>query len=151
MKQGFPCVARRGHGKNTKHFTTEVKATELAFDRIKEAFEKVAKDEARKLSTVQETMMRSTDYLRRILAPAERSKETLRCHTCARIVTVSRWKTTFGGSLGEKGVTIGGVRIVEKSTTGSNQTGSWWCKQVKVLVRPRSSERMQYFRAFAEI
>ena len=26
----------------------------------------------------------------------------VRCHTCARIVTVSRWKTTFGGSLGEK-------------------------------------------------
>ena len=34
-----------------------MKATEWAFDRIKEAFEKVAKDEARKLSTVQEIVM----------------------------------------------------------------------------------------------
>ena len=39
------------------------------------------------------------------------------------------------------GVTIGGARVGEQSTTGSNQTGSWWCKQVKVLIRPRSAER----------
>ena len=48
-----------------------MKATGWAFDRIKEAFEKVAKDEARKLSTAQQIMIRSTDYLRRIIAPAE--------------------------------------------------------------------------------
>ena len=34
------------------------------FDRIKEAFERVAKDEARKLSTVQEIMIRRKDHLR---------------------------------------------------------------------------------------
>ena len=32
-------------------------------------------------------------------------------------------ETKFGGSLGEKNVTIGGARFVEKSTAGSNQTG----------------------------
>ena len=42
-------------------FRNEVKITEWAFDRIKEAFEKVAKDETRKLSTVQEIMTKSTD------------------------------------------------------------------------------------------
>ena len=51
-------------------FRNEVKVSEWAFDRIKEAFEKVAKDEARKLSTVQEIMIRSTGCLRRIIAPA---------------------------------------------------------------------------------
>ena len=69
-----------------------MKATEWAFDTIKEAFEKVAKDEARNLSTVQEIIIRSTDYLRRIIAPTGGQG------ACARIVTVSRWKTTFGGS-----------------------------------------------------
>ena len=54
-----------------------------------------------------------------------RGKEALRCHICARIVTVSRWKTTFGGSLAEKDVTISGARFVEKTTTGCNPTGSW--------------------------
>ena len=43
------------------------------------------------------------------------SKEALRCHTCARIVTVSRWKTTFGGSQGGKTHKIGGVRSVEEN------------------------------------
>ena len=58
-------------GKNFKNtFRKEVKATEWAFDRILEAFEQVAKDEAKKLSIVKEIMIRSTDYLRRIITPA---------------------------------------------------------------------------------
>ena len=66
-----------------------MKVTEWDFDRIKEAFEQVAKDEARKLSIVQEIMIRSTVDLRRIIAPAG-GKEALRCHTWTSIVTVSR-------------------------------------------------------------
>ena len=46
-----------------------MKATEWASDRIKEAFEQVAPNEARKLNIVQEIMIRSIDYLRRIIAP----------------------------------------------------------------------------------
>ena len=46
-----------------------MRASERAFDRIKEAFELVAWDEPEKLSIVQEIMFRSTDYLRRIIAP----------------------------------------------------------------------------------
>ena len=44
-------------------------ASEWAFDRIKEAFDLVAKDEAEKMSIVQEIMFKSTDCLRRIIAP----------------------------------------------------------------------------------
>ena len=51
-------------------FRNEVKVSDWASEITKEAFEKVAKDEARKLSTVQEILVRSTDYLRRIIAPA---------------------------------------------------------------------------------
>ena len=46
-----------------------VEVSEWAFDRIKEAFELVAQDEAEKMSIVQEIMLISTDYLRRIIAP----------------------------------------------------------------------------------
>ena len=46
-----------------------MKALEWAFDRIKEASEFVAQDEAEKMSVVQEIMLRSTDCLRRIIAP----------------------------------------------------------------------------------
>ena len=150
MKQGFVALNSGDWEEYENTFRKEVKVTEWAFDRIMEAFEQVAKEEARKLSIVQEIMTRSTDYLRRIIAPRG-GRETLRCHICARIVIVSRWKTTSGGSLGEKGETIVGALSVANNTTGSNQTGFWWCKQAKVLTRPRSSKRMQDLRAFAVI
>ena len=45
------------------------KVTEWAFERTREAFEKVAKNEAGRLSIVQTNLLRSTDNLRRIIAP----------------------------------------------------------------------------------
>ena len=72
------------------------------------------------------------------------SKEALRCLTYARTATVSLWKTTFGVSLGgSKNMQIGGARSVEKKTTGSNQTGFWWCRQAKV------SNQAKVFKAHA--
>ena len=56
MKQGFIALKSGDREEHKGIFRDEVKATEWAFDRIKEAFEKVAKDEARKLSTVREIM-----------------------------------------------------------------------------------------------
>ena len=46
-----------------------MKASEWTFDRIEEAFELVAQHEAEKMSIVQEIMLRSTDHLRRVIAP----------------------------------------------------------------------------------
>ena len=131
MKRAFLALKEGSWEEYKNIFRTEVKATEWAFDRIKEAFEKVAKNEARKLSTVQEIMIRSTDHLRRIIAPAV-SKEALRCHTCARTATVSRWKTTFGGSQGKK------------------QT-NWWCAMCGDWRAPYRVLVVQYLRAFAQI
>ena len=34
---------------------------------------------------------------------------------------------------------------------GGSQTGSWWCKQVKVSTRLRSSERARYLRAYGNL
>ena len=71
MQKGFT-VLKGGDWEEYKNsFRKEVKATEWAFDSIKEAFEQVAQDEARKMSIVQEIMIRSTDYLRRIIAPVK--------------------------------------------------------------------------------
>ena len=44
-------------------------ATEWTLERIREAFEKVAKDEIGCLSIVQGIMLKSTDFLRSIIAP----------------------------------------------------------------------------------
>ena len=85
----------------------------------------MAKDEAKKLNIAQEIMTRSTDYLRRIVAPAGRARRrydvifvpALKQFPVGRLRLVGLWV--------KKGVTIGGARFVEKSTIGSNQTGSY--------------------------
>ena len=46
-----------------------MRASEWALYRIKEAFDLVAKDEVEKMSIAQEIMLKSTDHLRRIIAP----------------------------------------------------------------------------------
>ena len=70
MKQAFFAFKRGDWEEYKRTFRIEATATEWAFDRIREAFEHVAKDEVRKLSTMQEIMTISTDNLRRIIAPA---------------------------------------------------------------------------------
>ena len=69
-------------GRISKHFQKEVKATEWAFDRIEEAFEQVVQDEARKMDIVQEIVIRSTDYLRRIIAPVREQGGVTMSYLC---------------------------------------------------------------------
>ena len=127
-------------------FRVEAKATEWAADRIQVAFEKVAKDEARKLSTVQEIMH---DMKHRFFCGAsshqQEGKEALRCHICAYCNRFPMENYVCWVS-GGKSIQIGGVRSVEKNDRG-HQTGSCWCKQAKVSTRPRSSKRMRFLRA----
>ena len=70
MKEAFFALKGGDWEEYKSIFRVQAKATEWAFDRIQDPFEKVAKDEARKLSTVQDVLLRSTDFLRRIIAPA---------------------------------------------------------------------------------
>ena len=74
-----------------------MKAAEWASDRTKEAFEKVAKDEARNVSTVQKIMIISTDYLRHIFAPAGVQGGVTMSHLCPHCNSFPL-QTTFGGS-----------------------------------------------------
>ena len=80
-----------------------MKTSEWAFDKIKEAFDLVAQDEARKVSIVQEVMFKSTDYLRRLIAPVEGQG---RCHNVlpmpalqqspsGRLRLVGLWEKTY--------------------------------------------------------
>ena len=54
MKKGFTALKGGDREEDKNTFRKEVKVTEWAFERMKAAFEQVAKDEARKLSIVQE-------------------------------------------------------------------------------------------------
>ena len=96
-------------------FRVEAKATEWAADRIQVAFEKVAKDEARKLSTVQEIMH---DMKHRFFCGAsshqQEGKEALRCHICAYCNRFPMENYVWWVS-GGKSTQNGGVRSVEKN------------------------------------
>ena len=61
MMKGFTALKGGNWEEYKNTFRNEVKASEWAFDRIKEAFEQVAQDEVEKVSIVQEIMIRSTD------------------------------------------------------------------------------------------
>ena len=82
MKKGFAALKGGGWEEDKNAFSKELKASESAFDRIKEAFERVAQDEAEKLSSVQEIMRSSTDYLRRIIAPVGGQGGVTMSHLC---------------------------------------------------------------------
>ena len=118
-----------------------MKASEQAFViAFIEAFELVAQDEAENMSIVQEIMLRSTDYLRRIIAPVGQGGVTM-SHLCPHCNSFPLEDYVWRVS-GENPQS-GGAEVVEKSTTGSNRTGFWSYKQGTVLIRPRSSKRMR--------
>ena len=70
MRFGYYALKNGDWEESKRTLKVEVSATEWAFGRIREAFERVARAEAGKLSTVQEIMLKSTDFLRRIIALA---------------------------------------------------------------------------------
>ena len=82
MKQGFIVLTSGDWEEYKSMLRVQVKATEWAFDRTKEAFVQVAQDESGKLSIVQEIMIGSTDYLRRILAAVGGQGGVTMSHWC---------------------------------------------------------------------
>ena len=82
MKKGFTALKNGTWEEYKETLRKKMKASEWAFDRIKEAFELVAQDEAEKMSIVQEIMIRSTEYLRRITAPVGRQGGVTMSYLC---------------------------------------------------------------------
>ena len=95
---------------------------EWAFERIRGAFEKVAEEEAGRLSIIQRIMLKSTDYLRSIIDV---------------VVSVPKlqqfsWKTTCGGFQLARSTAAGGAQSGEKHIIGERPRGCWRCKQATV-------------------
>ena len=130
----------------------EVKVSERAFDRTRKLSRRWQRMmQKKKLSIVREIMIRSTDYMRRIIAPAGRARRRYDVILVPALYQFPVGRLRLVSLRREKSTRLGGVRYVERNSIGCNRTGFWSSKQVKVLIRPRSSERMQYLRAFAEI
>ena len=114
------CIKRRRMEEYLKSiFKVEIKATEWAFETIRESFEKVAKDEAGRLNIVQGIV--------------EEYQSSRHQKDCAQIVGFN-W---------EEALQWVGAQAVEKKMEGDRPTGYWWYKKVTVPVRLRCSKRMR--------
>ena len=111
-----------------------MKASECSFDRIKEAFELAAQDEAEKTSIVPEIMFKSTDCQRRIIAPVGGQGGVTMSYLCPHCNSFPLEDYVWWVS-GRK-TTKWWCAICGKSTIGGNRTGFWSHKQVIVLSRP---------------
>ena len=89
--------------------------SEWAFDRIKEAYDKVASEDVGRLSIAQDILRKSTDFLRRVLAPVDGVGGITLSYVCPHCVTASLWRITSGRSSGH-----GDVNNRKKKC-------SWWC------------------------
>ena len=108
MNKGFSALKNGTWEEYKETFRKKMKATEWVCNMTKEAFELVAQSEAENMGIVQEIMLRSTYYLRRIVAPVGgQGGVTMSClyPQCNSFP----WKATFGGSQGEKEAISGGV------------------------------------------
>ena len=106
-------------------------ATEWAFERIREALQKVAKDEDGILNIVQQIWLRAHISCG-VSSRQQEDKEALLCRVCAQIATVFPWWTTRAGFQLQRNTAVGGARSVEKNMNGERPTGYWWYKQVPV-------------------
>ena len=118
MEKGFTALKNGTWEEYKETSRKKMKASQWAFDRIKEAFELVARDEAEKMSIVQEIMLRNTDCLRRI-----RTRRSHNVISAPKLQQFPSGRLRFCGSLEEKPQS-GGAQFVEKSTTGGNRPGS---------------------------
>ena len=64
ISAGFECLKKWNVGRKYRDLQGKDESLRMAFGRIKEAFDLVAKDEVEKMSIAQEIMLKSTDYLR---------------------------------------------------------------------------------------
>ena len=114
-----------------------MKVTEWAIDRIKEALELVAKEEARKLSIVKENHAEKYRLPAAYHRASRGGKEALRCHTCARVAAgkkhTSRWSRGPDGMVEEE------VRL---HSTATEKDYEQILEEVRELEEKKSSEAL---------
>ena len=93
-----------------------MKASEWAFERIKEAFDLAAKEEVEKMSIVQEIVLRSTDYLRRIIAPVGGQGGVTMSYLCTHCNSLPIGRLRLVGFWGEETYQVM-VRTLPRSST----------------------------------
>ena len=117
-----------------ERYRKEGKSSEWTLERIREAYEEVAKDRqfgGRARFSCGGSLRQSMEW------------EESPCRISAHIATVFLWRTTFGwyrrdtetATTERRSTAAGGVRCVEAKTNGERPTEYWWCSSVPMPTR----------------
>ena len=129
MRRGYLAM-KNGCWKDLKErYKKEGKSSEWTFEGIREAYEKVAKDEIGRLGIVQEILRKSTDFLRRIIAAVDGMAGVTLSYVCPhcnsfRLEDYMWWVSSgYGdGNHRKKSTATCFVRLLESTTNGERPT-----------------------------
>ena len=112
------CNVERQLGRMKRKITGRMKSHRIwTLERIREAYEKVAKDEIGRLGIAHEILTKKHGLLAEDHCASRWRWEESLCRMSASTATVSLWRTTFGGYR----------RDTETATTWKKKHCSWWC------------------------
>ena len=114
MKYGYFALKGGDREEYKKHLQRRNKGDRMGLRKIREPLEKVAKYVAGRSNIVQGILLKSTDFLRGIIAPAGGQGGVTMSYLCP-IATVFSWRTTCGGFQLGKSSAVGGAQSVEKN------------------------------------
>ena len=145
MLKGYHAMRDGSSGEFKERYREKGKSSEWTLERIREANENVAKDEIGRLGIVLEILRKSTDFLRRVIAPvAGMGGVTL--SYIARSATAFHWRTTFGGyrrdtEIAERSSTAVGVVWCAEADTNGELPTECWCSSVLTPMTQRERTR----------
>ena len=128
----------------------EGKLCEWTFERSREAYEKVAMDDIGRLDIAQDILRKSTDFLRRIIAPVDGMGGVSLSYVCPHCncfplddYSCGCRRGTETATTEKRSIATGGARLAEANTNGEPHTGYWWHRSVSTPMMRRCSKRTQ--------
>ena len=143
MRCGYYALKDGDREEHKSIFKVEISAAEWAFERMREAFEQVAKYEARRINIVQRIQLKSTDSCRVSSRQPEGQGGVTLSYLCTNCNSFLLEDFMWWVSAGKKHCRWW-CAICRENMIGERPPGYWWYKQVPVPIRQRCSKRMRY-------
>ena len=104
-------------------------SSEWTLEKVREACEKVAREEVGRLGIVQEILTNSTDFLTRIIAPVDGIGGVTLSYVCphCKLFPVEWYqRDTETATTDRRSSVAGGAQRAAANTIGRRRTGYWW-------------------------
>ena len=131
MRRGHLAMKNGSWSEVKEKCKKEGKSSQWTLERNRKAYEKVAKAEIGRIGIVQEILKKSTDFLRRVIAPIDGMGEVALSYVCPHCNQFSLGGPHLVGNDGDtemattekRDTAVGGVQHVEANTKDQQDTG----------------------------